>query len=79
MAKNKAFSIIVPPAMEAEITGFILAGEKRFRNTLWRIEAWRGEARFRIYKDGDAMDHLSFAPLPVCKMAETMRAMLACR
>lgn len=38
-----SFTMIVPPAFETQVTGFIGAAERIVRGKVWRVEWWSGQ------------------------------------
>lgn len=59
------FQAIIPPAYEAEITGFLCGGEKRIGKALWRVDVYKGEYFPRVYKNGARVASIGGLPARV--------------
>jgi len=69
------YQIIIPPAYEAQITGFLCGGEKRIGKTLWRVEVYRGEFFPRVFKNGARVASIGGLPAMVQKLGYEVAAL----
>ena len=65
------FTLIVPPAFEAQLGLMIGAGERTVRGTVWRVELWPGDMWPRIFKAGQRIP-LARVPEHAAKLANAV-------
>lgn len=55
-------TLIVPPRVETEITGFRLAAERTIHRIVWRVEFWWDNPLPRIFRNGVRVCDLTKLP-----------------
>ena len=61
------FNLIIPPAAETAVTGYLMGAARQIGKSAWRLEIYRGEAFPRVYRNGEAQTSIANCPRAVIK------------
>jgi hypothetical protein len=61
------FNLIIPPAAETAVTGYLMGATRQIGKAAWRLEIYRGETLPRVYRNGEAQTSIANCPPVVVK------------